>query len=126
MSDLNDQELVAASRPTTEWTVAVSELAGRILTDLGFGTCPSMEPGADPRRDRIAALIAGAQSAQSADVKRMVEALRKVVATLTALAKTPTNEWLAKSEIQLVLIEVENEARAALELATLFPQGHHA
>lgn len=45
--------------PTTpaSWPVTISELAGQLLVELGYGASPSMEPGADPRRDRIAAMI---------------------------------------------------------------------
>ena len=39
-------------------TVSDSELAGRIMTLLGHATDPSLEPGADPLRDRVAALLA--------------------------------------------------------------------
>ena len=41
-----------------EPSVSDSELAQRILTVLGYATEPSMEPGADERRDRIAEIIA--------------------------------------------------------------------
>lgn len=39
------------------WTVDASVLAGRILSHLGYSTSPSLELGADERRDRIAAII---------------------------------------------------------------------
>lgn len=46
------------SLQVSEPSVSDSELAQRILTVLGYATEPSMEPGADERRDRIAEIIA--------------------------------------------------------------------
>lgn len=39
-------------------TVSDSELAGRIMTLLGHATDPSLEPGSDPLRDRVAQMLA--------------------------------------------------------------------
>ena len=39
-------------------TVSDSELAGRIMTLLGRATNPSLEPGADPLRDKVAQMLA--------------------------------------------------------------------
>lgn len=43
-----------------DWPISISKLADKILSELGFSTSPSLEPGSDDRRDCIASMIAGA------------------------------------------------------------------
>jgi len=40
-----------------DWTVSDTETARDILSYLGIGSDPSLEPGADYRRDHVARLI---------------------------------------------------------------------
>lgn len=45
---------------TPDYCVSDTEVAGKILRCLGFAVEPSLEPGADWRRDRVAQLIRAA------------------------------------------------------------------
>lgn len=56
-SPITDAPQTAAQPKSTEWPVRVSEVAGTILTELGFAVSPSLEPYADRRRDRIADIV---------------------------------------------------------------------
>lgn len=48
---------IQAVQEAQDWTVDTSVLAGRILSYLGIGSDCSLDPGADRRRDKIAAMI---------------------------------------------------------------------
>jgi len=49
--------MLSANPQPDDWSVETSRVAGMILVDLGIGTSGSLEPGSDPRRDRVAARI---------------------------------------------------------------------
>lgn len=57
---------LAPISPADDWSVDCSILAGNILSYLGYSTVPSMEPGSDPRRDKVASMIAAAYEADDA------------------------------------------------------------
>lgn len=49
--------LILAAAPADDWTVSASETAREVLNYLGTGSDPSLEPGADRRRDNVAKII---------------------------------------------------------------------
>lgn len=54
-----DEAITAAltAAPAEDWTVSASETAREVLDYLGTGSDPSLEPGADRRRDNVAKII---------------------------------------------------------------------
>lgn len=68
-------EARAKEAERADWTVDDSVVAGRILTNLGFSVDASLEPFADQRRDRIAAIICKAREAT--DLATLGKAMRE-------------------------------------------------
>lgn len=65
-----------------DWTVSDSEAARAILNYLGIGDDPSLEPGADRRRDKVAALICDARERDACAIGR--EQFRTAAKTLAS------------------------------------------
>lgn len=63
--DMGSGDRAGGTPPIRDWTVEDSHTAREILSYLGIGSDASLEPGADRRRDKVAAIICAAREGAS-------------------------------------------------------------
>lgn len=75
LSNEEADEIITAltAAPAGDWTVSASETARMVLDYLGIGSDPSLEPGADRRRDNVAKIITSHQAIRHQAALRAAE-----------------------------------------------------
>lgn len=96
-----------------DWTPDATDIAGRILVDLGIGCEPSREPHVDPRRDRLAAIIQiGLDAHKRNTLDEAAAAVRAAVVRFKA-RKQETATKVIIVGLQYALGELDDLLRAA-------------